>query len=109
MKLGAAQSETLKRHRKNSSMIDKLTQHTKENQEHGLHCDLWVQQLASSKSFKNNSTTSNHLQWKKYAGFSKLLDGKVKQQIVAIVAEKLPSQLHVPSQEIKRLIEDPLF
>jgi hypothetical protein len=90
-------------------MIDKLTQHTKENQEHGLHCDLWVQRLASSKPFKNSSTTSIHLQWKKYASFSKLLDGKVKQQIVAIVAEKLPSRLHDPPQEIKRLIEYTLF
>jgi hypothetical protein len=90
-------------------MIYKLTQHTKENQEHGLHCDLWVQRLAISKSFKINSTTSIHLQWKKYASFPKLLDGKVKQQIVAMLAEKLPSRLHDPPQEIKRLVKYPLF
>jgi hypothetical protein len=46
-----------------------------------------VQQLASWKSFKNTSTFSNYLQWKKYAGVAKLVNGMMKQQIV-VVAEK---------------------
>jgi hypothetical protein len=53
-------------------------QHTKEYQERGLHCDLWVQRLASSKSFKKKPNFIKYRQWKKYASFSKLLKGKVK-------------------------------
>ena len=47
-------------------------QHTKDNEERGVHYDLWVQRLASSKSFKNKSTAFSYLQWKKYASFTKL-------------------------------------
>jgi len=64
-------------------MIENLTRQTKEHQKHGVHCDLCVQRLASSKLFKNNSTAINHFQWKKYASFCKLLDEKIKQQIFA--------------------------
>jgi hypothetical protein len=88
IKLGVAQREKLKWQRKNSIMIENLTQRTKEHQEHGVHCELWIQRLASSNSFKNNSTAVNHLQWKKYARFSKLLDGKIK-QVFSVVVGKL--------------------
>jgi hypothetical protein len=63
-------------------------QNTKGHQERGVHCDLWVQRLASSKSFKNKSAVFSYLQWK-YASFARLLNGKMKQQIVTVVAEKL--------------------
>jgi hypothetical protein len=53
-----------------------------------MHCHLWVQGLASSNSFKIKSSVINYLKWKKYASFAKLLNGKTKEQIVAVVAEK---------------------
>ena len=86
--LGLAQSQQLNdRGRTHPSSI-KLTHNTKEHKKHGVPCHLWGQLLASSQSFKNNSTAINRLQWKKYASFAKLLDGKIKQQIVVVVAEK---------------------
>jgi hypothetical protein len=48
-----------------SKILDILLQHNKEHQEYGVLCDLWVQRLASWKSFKNSSTAINYLQWKK--------------------------------------------
>jgi len=90
-------------------MLEKLIQNIKENQKHGVHCDLWVQRLASSKSFKNNSTAINYLQWKKYASFSTLLDGKIKQQIVVVAEKIVLARLHDPPQDFKQLFEDPLF
>jgi hypothetical protein len=90
-------------------MIENLTRHTKEHQKHGVHCNLCVQRLASSKSLKNNFTTITHLQWRKFAGFFKLLDGKIKHQIVATLAEKSPSRLHDSPQGIKQLFEDHCF
>jgi len=74
-----------------------------------VHCDLCVQRLASSKPFRNNSTAINQLQWKKYAGFRKLLDEKIKQQIVAVLAEKLPSRLPDSPQWIKQVFENYCF
>jgi hypothetical protein len=109
IKLGVAKSEKLKWHSNDSSMIENLTRQTKERQKHGVHCDLWVQRLASSNSFKNNFTAINHLQKKKYASFWKLLDKKIKQQTVADLPEKLPSRLHDPPQGIKLLFEDNCF
>jgi hypothetical protein len=41
------------------------------------------------KSFKNKSTAISCLQRKSRASFAKLLDGKMKQQAVAVVAENL--------------------
>ena len=49
----------------------------------------WVQRLESSKSFKNRSTVISYLQWKKYVSFAKRLNGKMNQEIVTVVAEKL--------------------
>jgi hypothetical protein len=46
-------------------------QHTIKHQDQGVHCNLWIEQLASSKS-----TLINYLQWKKYASFAKLLMGR---------------------------------
>ena len=63
--------------------------YTIEHQERLVHFDLWAQRLASSNSFKNNSTAISYLQRKKYAPFAKLLNGKLKQQIVAVVSDKL--------------------
>jgi hypothetical protein len=60
--LGLAQSQELRLYRKNASKLEELIQNPKEHQEHGVHCDLWVQRLASSKSFKtipSPSATSN--------------------------------------------------
>jgi hypothetical protein len=68
------------------AQLEKLMQHTKGHQQRGVHCDLWVQRLASSTFFKNKSTVFSCLQWKKYASFAKLLNGMMKQQIVAVVA-----------------------
>ena len=65
IKLGVAKSENLKWRGKDSSMMKNVTRHTKEHQKQGVHCDLWVKRLASSKSFRNNSTDISHLQWKK--------------------------------------------
>jgi hypothetical protein len=54
-----------------------------------VHCDFWVQRFSTWKSFKNTSAVINHFQWKKYASFVQQLNGMMKQQIVAVVAEKL--------------------
>jgi hypothetical protein len=75
-----------------------------------MHCELWVERLASSNSFKIKSFVISCLQLKKYASFAKLLNGKTKQQIVAVVAEKLC--LHfcmILLKEFKQLYKDPLF
>lgn len=66
-----------------------IIQHTKEHKKSGMHCDFWVQLLASSKSFKNKSILVNYLKWKKYSSFAKLLNRKMKQQTVAVLAGKL--------------------
>ena len=63
-----------------------IIQHNNEHQESGVHCDFWIQLLASSKLFKNKSTLINYLQRKKYVIFAKLLNGKMKQWRVAVVA-----------------------
>jgi hypothetical protein len=59
------------------------------HQESGVHYDLWVQRLATSQSSKNKSTVILYLQCKKYVSFAMRLNGKVKQQTVAVVAEDL--------------------
>ena len=41
------------------------------------------------KSFKSKSTVINYIQWKKYTSFAKLLNRKIKWQIIGVVAEKL--------------------
>ena len=46
---------------------------------------------------------------KKYASFRKLLDEKIKQQIVVVLEEKLPSRLPDSAQGIKQLFEDYCF
>ena len=66
-----------------------IIQHTNEHQESGVHYDFWIQLLANSKSFKNKSTLINYLQRKKYVSFAKLLNGKMKQRRVALLAGKL--------------------
>jgi hypothetical protein len=84
--------------------------HTTEHQERGMHCGLWVQQLASSKSFKKESTIICYLQWKKYASFAKLLKGTTKKQISCCRSGKVVLQpLHASPQRFKQLYEDPLF
>lgn len=77
--------------------------HTKGRQERGVHYDLWVQRLANSRSSKNKPNVLNCLQWKKFASFAKLLNGKMKQQISAVVAGKLRLQ------EFKQLYVGPLL
>jgi len=67
--------------------------HSKQHQESGVHCDLWVQRLASWKSFENKSTAISCPQFNKYVSFSKLLNVKTKQQIVSVVAEKCQDQV----------------
>lgn len=65
-----------------ASKLEKLMLHAREHQERGVHCDLWVQRLESTKYFKNNFTFISYLQWN-------LLKGKTQRQIVAIVEETL--------------------
>jgi len=75
-----------------------------------MHCDLCVQRLASSNSFKIKSSVIKYLQWKKYISFAKLLNGNRKEQIVPVVAEMLC--LHrcmIFLKEFKQLYKDPLF
>ena len=67
--------------------------HSKQHQESGVHCDLWVQRLACWKSFENKSTAISCPQFNKYVSFSKLLNVKTKQQIVSVVAEKCQDQV----------------
>jgi len=67
--------------------------HSKQHQESGVRCDLWVQRLASWNSFENKSTAISYPQFNKYVRFSKLLNVKTKQQIVSVVAEKCQDQV----------------
>jgi len=56
------------------------------------------------------SSVINYLQWKKYATFAKLLNGKMKQLIVAVLAENLCLYLCIIFlKEFKSLYKDPLF
>jgi hypothetical protein len=66
-----------------------ILHHTNEHQESGVHCDFWIQLLASWKSLKDKSTLINYPQRKKYVSFAKLLNGKTKQRRVAVLAGKL--------------------
>jgi hypothetical protein len=85
-------------------------QDTNQHQEHGVHSDLWVLQLASSKTFKNKSTIINYLQWEKYVSFTKLLNGKMKQKKSYCCSGKVVlAPLHEPPQEFKELFESPSF
>ena len=84
-------------------------QHSQGHQECGVHCDLWVQRLASSQSSKNKSTVIICLQWKDYVSFAMRLNGKMKQQIVVVVAEDLCLPRCVTLSRFKLLLEDPLF
>jgi hypothetical protein len=58
-------AELMLKWHQNSSKFKKLMRHTKQQQERGVHCYLWVQRLASSNSFKNKSTVITCRQWKK--------------------------------------------
>jgi hypothetical protein len=53
-------------------------QHSKGHEESGVQCDMWVQRLESSKSFKNKSTVISYIQWKKYVSFAKRLNERWK-------------------------------
>jgi hypothetical protein len=55
-----------------------IIQHAQEYQERCVHCNFWVQLLASSKQFKNTSTLIIYFQRKKYVSFAKFLNGKIK-------------------------------
>jgi len=63
--------------------------HTEEHQKSGVHCDLRVERLVRWKSFKSKSTAISCLQRKVHANFTKLLNGKMKEETVVVVAEKL--------------------
>ena len=64
-------------------------QHTKDIKNEACTAFCGYSDLASSKSLKNKSAVFSYFQWKKYDSFARLLSGKMKQQIVAVVAEKL--------------------
>ena len=86
-------------------------QHTKQHQECGVCCNLWVKRLASSKSFKYKSTIINYLQWKTYAGwFCQAVKWKDETANSCSSSGKVVlAQLHLPPQEFKQLFTDPLF
>jgi hypothetical protein len=64
-------------------------QHTKGHQERGVHCDLWVQRLMSSKSFQVQVHRHQLPPMEEICQVCQAVKWKMKQQVVAAIAEKL--------------------
>jgi len=75
----------------NAAKPKKLVEDNKKHQERHLPTDLWVQRLAKLEGFEEQVSPERHKLSQMYeiCPFCKLSRGKIKQQRVAVIAEKL--------------------